>query len=121
MRGLCAATIIWVAGCVSIDGGAVELRWAIRDNAGVSLRCGEAGIETVTLVAEDEDGQLSAFPFDCEEEHGTTNFELHQGRYLFRVDPAGPGAVGVAVPNPIVAGVRDGEVTDLQVLVLRTP
>jgi hypothetical protein len=112
--------VIALCGCVPIDGGAVELRWTVRRD-GRGLSCSRAGIDTVTLLAERDGGESSAFVFDCEAGHGTTNFELAEGRYLFRIEPAGPGAADVAVPNPITAGVREGEVTDLQVLVLRVP
>jgi len=121
MRGIATATAIVLGGCVQIEGGAVELRWAIRDQDGRTRSCERTEIDTVTLVGEDEQGEPSAFVFDCDEGHGTTHFGLAEGSYLFRIEPGGPGAKGVTVPNPIVADVHEGDVTDLQVLVLRTP
>lgn len=124
MRALIAASVFTSAGCVPIDGGAVEFGWLIRDESGQGLSCEDARIAEVRLNDRDPGGEINAFDFDCDDKHGSTDFVLAEGRHLFTIEAlTAPGrpAASVAVPNPISAQVRTGEVTDLQILVMRLP
>jgi hypothetical protein len=129
MRGLVLAAAIATGGCVPIDGGAVELRWTIRDESGCSRDnndscvndCGQARITRVTLVAELDSGEVRRLDFACDAGYGSSDFALPAGRHLFYIEPGGPGATDAVVPDPISAQVHQGEVTDLQVLVIRIP
>jgi len=128
MRGLWAATAITTTGCVPIDGGAVELRWTIhnlvadeRHEEGERIDCDEAGISTLSLLVDPGSRDGPAYPFDCDDGRGSSDFDIAPGRHLFSIAPAGPRADQATVPDPISAQVREGEVTDLQVLLIRVP
>jgi hypothetical protein len=118
MRGLAAVITLWFVG----------LGWSIRRGSdtpnqreGSTMSCDDAGITKVALMDEDPEGEIRTFEFDCEDGHGSTDFVLPGGRHLFWIEPGGTGAEDVEVPNPIAAQVHKGEVTDLQILVIRTP
>lgn len=130
MRGLLAATAISATGCVPIDGGAVEVRWTIHKQEadpqqqieeGDRIGCDTADITTVSLLVDPGSAEGPTFEFDCDDGRGSSEFDISPGRHLFDIAPGGPGADVATVPGPISAVVREGEVTDLQVLLIRVP
>ena len=129
------AAILWT-GCVQIDGGAIELSWAVFDFEGEGQSCESAGISEVNLCWQAADGLSSEFvcqpeashDFDCETEQGSTAFEVPPGPTSLWIeitceqtrDRATPGSY--QVPAPIVRTVRDGEIVSLNsLLVVATP
>lgn len=128
---------LWLCGsCVQIDGGAIELSWAVRDFDGNSRSCGETGISAVSLCWQPSDGLSDQFvcqatassTFPCDRERGSTAFEVPPGPTALWIQ-VGCGEMGEAadpdtyeVPAPIVRTVRDGEVVTLNsLLIIATP
>lgn len=120
-----------MSGCVSIDGGAIEARWDLRDPDGVRLNCEQAGINQVRFAAVNQATKagdtctnVGSCYFSCEAGKGVTAFIIPEGKYaisLVAIDPAGKElgvSEGVTVPAPIVRDVRDGEVTGMNVNLL---
>lgn len=131
-RRLSALLMMTWAGCVQIDGGAVELSWAVFDFGGDGRSCEFAGISEVTLCWQAADGLSSEFAcqpgsshdFDCDTEQGSTAFEVPPGPTSLWIEvtceqtslPAAPGSY--QVPAPIVRTVRDGEIVSLSSLLI---
>ncbi|MEK6606637.1 MAG: hypothetical protein AABZ30_03150 [Myxococcota bacterium] len=128
---LLAALTGMTTACVSIDGGAIEVGWEIRGPEG-SVPCDEAGIARVRLRIDrtGDDGANSSDRLDgfrCGDGlrgSVTTDFDVAPGRYLLSIealdaggDTIGPDR-GVCVPPPIEREVKDGEVTDLDVMLI---
>ncbi len=113
------------AGCVDVNGGAVELKWSIRDAIGPS-NCGTSRLDTVDLVYSDEAAHTFKTSFPCSEPQATTLFSIPPGRYSFSIEPqcasspppAPKTEAKVTVPSPIVRDVANGELTDLKVLLI---
>jgi hypothetical protein len=131
MRLLAIAALALV-GCVEVDGGAVELSWSLRAFSGEPVECGDADVGGVRLcwreapaeraLATDCDG-AEAIEFDCDDQHGSSRFELASGRTGFLVEPTcrdgEPAAAGTyQVPAPIVRDVNEGEVVTLSSLAI---
>lgn len=133
----CAAAMAAVlgAGCVEIDGGAVELSWSLRTFGGAAVEsCGEAAIQDIRLCWEPlEDGATTTEGavcragqrrrFSCSDSSGVTGFVLDPGRTAFWIEPvcddgeaADPGTY--AVPPPIVRTVQEGKIISLTSLLL---
>jgi hypothetical protein len=127
-----------LAGCVEIDGGAIELSWTLRtfDGAAVPDSCmdesGRRIVEDVRLcwasVAEGE-SPPTACPSDtratfrCPSVHGVTGFEVAEGPTAIWIEPVctsgEPAASGsFQVPAPIVRDVVDGKVVTLNSLLV---
>jgi hypothetical protein len=116
-----------LAGCVEVDGGAVELSWSLRSFDGEPVDCGDADVRAVRLCWRAAPGGetlpaicdgAGAIDFDCGDQHGSSRFELASGRTGFLVEPlcadGEPAASGTyQVPAPIVRDVTEGEVVAL--------
>jgi hypothetical protein len=122
------------AGCVQVDGGAVELSWSLRTFEGESITsCGDAAIARVRLCwisleldgGEAQDGcrPQNSREFACGNESGITGFDLPPGRTSLFVQPicldgsaAREGTYDV--PAPIVRTVQEGKVVTLSSLLI---
>src|SRR5262249_2279527 len=77
-------------GCVSVDGGAVELAWQVRTSDAKPSDCGRQNLDRVWLclqACDDADGlcpgQTPVCPFasfPCESLRGSTSFDIAPGR-----------------------------------------
>lgn len=140
VSALCAAS----AGCVDVDGGAVELSWALRSFSGENIAtCAEGGIEEVQicwdllgdgsapqeLVCPPRDAGSSgamvpgARVFDCSDKRGVSGFEVPAGNVLFWPRPlcadGQPPADGTyLVPPPVARTVESGQVVTLNALLI---
>jgi hypothetical protein len=107
---------------VEVNGGAVELSWTIQNVRGEGRRCQDGALGAVQLHAALVEGGLeyASEAWDCDRYHGVTKFEIPEGRW--RMDLAvlcGDGAAAqVGVPDPIVRDVREGEVVQLNALLI---
>lgn len=127
-----ALIAITCSGCVQIDGGAVELSWAVFDFAGEGQSCIQAGISDVNLCWQAADGLSTGFvcedasshDFDCATEQGSTAFEVPPGRTSLWIEITCRGTEQRAiegtyqVPAPIVRTVVDGEIVSLNSLLI---
>lgn len=123
--------ILWT-GCVQIDGGAVELSWAVFDFGGDGRSCEFAGISEVNLCWQPADGLSSDFicepdashDFECVTEQGSTAFEVPPGPTSLWIEVTCAQNLQRAplesyqVPAPIVRTVRDGEIVSLSSLLI---
>lgn len=127
-----------LAACVPVDGGAVELSWSVRSSLGTSAACVRTGtvidtIGTVSLCARsctvildgacvgDVTCPIDTWP--CERGKGTTRFEVTAGRkeLWIQVGCLDGQAADVLVPEPIVRDIADGEVTQLNAVLITVP
>jgi hypothetical protein len=129
---LVAALALASSACVDIDGGAVDLSWSLFAFGGDRVSCDEAEVAAVELCwrAVPAGGTLEAscadadhLGFACDDNHGTTRFDLPAGRTAFWLEPVcrdgEPAATGTyQVPAPIVREVVDGEVVTLSSLAI---
>jgi hypothetical protein len=129
------------AGCVEVNGGAVELSWALRDFDGQPNDCESSGIEQIRICwsplgdagppgplscqVDRPDGGVERLyrAFDCEQNRGVTRFEVPPGTTALFVSPLCGGSQDptgrVEVPAPIVRTVVEGEVVTLdQILIV---
>jgi hypothetical protein len=117
-----------LAGCVDVNGGAVELSWAIRTRDGIVSGCGpqDANLATVSLCARtvttaSEKCPIEGATWDCEARHGTTRFNVQEGEKELWIEVTCPDGspANVTVPSPIVRDVAFGEVTQLDALLIQ--
>jgi hypothetical protein len=133
-----------LAGCIAVDGGAIEARWELRKGPktypkeqGQTTSCTDAGLSKIRFVlspvasgcsalgsgTDDPCAQDDRCLFDCEPHPlGTTAFVIPIGTYcmVLRGVDASTGALlteadGIISPDPVVRDVRLGELTDLSV------
>jgi hypothetical protein len=111
--------------CVDVNGGAVELRWEIRNSDGAKWDCGEAQVARVRLHAEAIAGGKSLDrSWACHEYQAATAFELTPGRYALSIEPvcggedAGPTTAMARVPEPILRDISNGNVAELNTLLI---
>jgi hypothetical protein len=118
--------------CVDVQGGAVELSWTLTKSNGDGTTCGPSGIDEVRLCMRwCDDGTIdctsgahvgcpSSWP--CERSHGTTLFDIPAGRKALWIEVSCGGDAGtgshVQVPEPIVRDIVEGEVTQLNALLI---
>ncbi len=124
-----------VAGCVQVEGGAVELSWSIRDFNDEKVECNDARIQDIRIcwqATPDENTEIEcrlSHSFPCLASRGVSEFEVDEGITAFFVQPrcsvGGQELVPVgdySVPPPIEREVSKGKVVTLnQILVLVTP
>jgi hypothetical protein len=126
--------------CVDVNGGAVELSWSIRTVEGTQSDCGSdnANIGSVSLCVRSCDVQVAGIcmhmtdtgPVDdtvcpestwsCSRLHGDTHFDIAPGpKELWITAGCDDGsAARVTVPESIVRDVVEGEVTELNALLI---
>ncbi len=120
-------------GCVAVNGGAVELYWAVRTQDAQPTDCQTEAIGTVSLCVQDCDQVSSAgctgpvrcpyASFPCDRLRGATDFSIAPGRkalYITATCVDGRPA-GVTVPEPVIREVTDGNVTELGALLIAVP
>ncbi len=123
-----------LAGCVDVNGGAVELRWEIRDINGHGVTCADSGLEQVRLRAIPVDGGGDVKCeggerckiFACAAYYGSTAFEIPAGRYSLAIEVVCPVDVdasvaegpSASVPAPIIRDISNGNVAELNTLLI---
>jgi hypothetical protein len=116
-----------LAGCVDVNGGAVEFKWEIRKDDGTGSSCDGMQVAAVRVIAEptpDSNGATTGELFDdswpCTDYKAATDFVIEPGRYAIRIEPVCPaGLEAVAtVPQPIVRDVSNGYVVELNTLLI---
>jgi hypothetical protein len=125
------------AACVQIDGGAVEISWVIRSQAGSAITdcgCADPEIAQVRLLLQGVDAAGNPIPgtapcagqaqcdFPCARQTGSTAFnipETHGGnRYRVSLEAVGTNGVPltplqVQAPAPILRDVVRGQPTEV--------
>jgi len=116
-----------LAGCVDVNGGAVEFKWEIREEDGTGSSCGVTEVDRVRVLGEptaDSNGTITGEMFDydwpCSDYKAATEFVIQPGRYAIRIEPVCRGTlVPVAtVPQPIVRDISNGYVAELNTLLI---
>lgn len=135
--------VIWIAalwaaigsaGCVEIDGGAVELSWSLRSFEGNSVgNCGDVGISRMQICWQslEDDQPLDTLAclsehsadFPCSEANGTSGFTIDPGRTAFWLEPLcenaqPPAPESYQVPPPITRQVEEGRIVTLDSLLV---
>lgn len=100
-----------VHGCTTVDGGAVEVSWNLRNVDGSGVSCVTAKVTTIDLYY--NDGPGDSFP--CEDERGVTGFIIPAGEASLKLRPGCASGTPTAfrAPPPIVRTITDGEVITL--------
>jgi hypothetical protein len=121
-----ALVLVSYAACVDVNGGAVELSWAIKKADGQPVNdCDAARISRVTLHAvpvAPTTGSELADSWSCDAFHGTTLFNIPAGQYALSItlcDGTGLTQTG-RVPAPIVRDITKGDVVELDALLIVT-
>lgn len=132
------ALLFSAAGCVSIDGGAVEASWVVATHDGRGIAdCGctcppisKIRIQLIPVAGGgDPCAGRAACQFSCNLQSGATHFDIPPGSYSVSLVPVGAdgndissGEVGTcsAGPgvDPVVRDVLRGRVTQLPALVV---
>lgn len=137
LANIISAAIFWLAGCVEVDGGAIEVGWEIRhadpQMENRRLSCLDSNFIAVRLVLEETSGTVgdpceqyscgeeNCCRFDCEPEVGITGFYIPDGVYKMSIQPIDvegkepSEAQGIIVPAPVVREVTKGDITNLGV------
>ena len=137
LLGAALAIGVASAGCVEINGGAVEVSWAIfaRDGRAITdCTCADPNIVYVRLnLVSDPDGTLqpcagvNSCRFTCGRNVGATPFMVPPGQYLMSLVPVGadgsdlpigPLAPSVEIPAPESRAVVRGQPTELEAFML---
>jgi hypothetical protein len=130
------ALLFSATGCVSIDGGAVEVSWKVvtRDGRGIA-DCGctcppipKVRLQLLPLAGgSDPCAGRAASQFSCNWQSGATRFDIPPGSYAVSLVPVGAdgnditnGAVGTCSAgggvDPVVREVIKGRVTQLDAM-----
>jgi hypothetical protein len=132
--GFSLSAIAASAGCVSVNGGAVEVAWMIfaRDGRAITdCACADPAIAYVrlNLVSDsDPDSQpcagLDSCRFSCGRQVGATPFMIAPGQYLMSLVPIGSDGVdlpsgSVESPAPESRSVVLGQPTELEAFMLK--
>jgi hypothetical protein len=143
VAGAAAATLaVASAGCVDVDGGAIEASWVLRtfDGRGISgCACASPEIARVRFVSRrlGSDGALgddvcagqSGCEFPCHSQRGATPFFVPTGRYAISIAPLDAqgapltmptGGGDVRVPAPILRDVVFGRPTQLDAVAIES-
>jgi hypothetical protein len=135
--------MLGVGGCVAVNGGAVELSWIIRESDGSQADCSDdtVNVATVALCVRScdaigpggectsssgtDDVVCPTAAFECQDHRGNTPFEIPPGRkeLWIRVSCAGTGGAtpNVTLPGSLIRDVVEGEVTELDALLITVP
>jgi hypothetical protein len=128
---------------VDVNGGAVELSWSIHKTDGTQSSCAEANLAQVALCLRScdafaaglcrrqlpdgtlvDDMQCPFVTFSCDRLHGSTAFEIPPGRKELWIRPLCANATVLAtaqVPESLLRDVTEGEVTELNALLITVP
>ena len=134
-RWVLAAVVVGMAlsACVAVDGGAVELEWTVRTEDALPTSCQTEAIATVSLCVQDCDqvtggactgAEICPYAsFSCDRLHGATGFTIPPGRKALRITAtcADGRAAQARVPEPVVRDVSEGNVTELNALLIAVP
>jgi hypothetical protein len=113
--------LVCLAGCVDVNGGAVELRWEIRNPSGQKQTCTDAKLPTVQLCAIPlAGGTTLCRTWPCSDYQGTTDFNIPAGRYALAFQPscANAGTPSAEWPAPITRDISNGNVAELNTLLI---
>lgn len=124
-------------GCVNIDGGAVELSWTVHDTSGRTVECKDIGLAEVelTCLTVPELGEAVQLEpcrtgsgtergrnaWTCGRLGGSTAFDIAPGNRQFRISAvcrSGSPAAETRYPDPILRDVVEGEVVQLNALLI---
>jgi hypothetical protein len=123
------------SGCVEIDGGSVEVSWAVftRDGRAITnCECADPAIAYIRLnLVSDPDGRAqpcagdNSCRFGCNRRTGATPFKIPAGRYLMSlvaVDSNGADLPADAVESPAAESrsVETGRPTELEAMMMGT-
>jgi hypothetical protein len=135
------------AGCVEVDGGAIEASWVLRTFDGRAISgcgCSNPEIARIRFVVQQVSPQgeapqalgadvcagQSGCEFWCHSQRGATPFFVPTGRYAISVRPLGPDfqplppgspeSAGVRVPAPILRDVEFGRPTQLDAVAIES-
>lgn len=114
------------SGCVSVDGGAIELSWSLRTTNGDVTDCATANVNEMRLfwsVEGADEGSARYDTFPCDPPRAATRFEVPPGTASIWLVPICEDGTPAAddtyeAPAPIVRSVIDGEVVTLNALLL---
>jgi hypothetical protein len=132
-RGSAVVFLFMTGACVAVNGGAVELEWTVRTDDAQPTDCQTQALATVSLCYEDCDQLVAGAcagashcpfaSFPCDRRHGATDFSIPPGRKAFSISVfCGDGRpAGVRVPEPVVRDIIDGNVTQLNALLISVP
>jgi len=121
------------AGCVGINGGAVELAWSVRTVDALPADCDMQHLATISLCVQACDDDAGAActgatmcPFDtfsCTRLRGATDFDVAPGkkRLWITVACADGSPADVFVPEAVLRDVTRGDVTELNALLISVP
>src|SRR6266568_783677 len=116
--------------CVAVNGGAVEFEWTVRTEDARPTSCTLEAIGTVSLcvqhcaqlVAGVCSGTLQCpfASFPCDRLHGATDFSIAPGRKALTITATcvDGRAAGVRVPEPVVRDITEGDVAELNALLI---
>jgi hypothetical protein len=132
---LCLPVIAAGVGCVDIQGGAVEVSWAVfaRDGRKITdCSCADPPIAYVrlNLMPDPDDGTMPCAGMDgcrfpCGRMVGATPFTIRPGDYLMSLVPVGVDGLDlspqlVQSPAPEFRSVVRGQPTELEAFMLQT-
>jgi hypothetical protein len=133
-RPLCYGSLaaVLLAGCVDVDGGAIEASWVLRtfDGRGISdCGCSQPEITRVRFVVrsvapegavgDDVCAGRPGCEFPCHRQRGATPFFVPARRYAISfapLDNQGMPLTGARVPAPILRDVEFGRATQLDAI-----
>lgn len=103
-----------VHGCTTVEGGAVEISWNLRNVDGTGVSCGAANVARIDLYVSDDFGN-GIISFPCGDERGVTRFDIAPGEAELWLAPGCEEGTPIAyrAPPPIVRTITAGEVITL--------
>ena len=126
-----ALVLLGTAACEDVKGGAVEVAWVLRSQAGYALNrcdCSDPAIERLrlTLTPTSENGALMprVYEYPCHRDRNATPFEVAPGSYEMRLvalDAHGEIPPGVVTPPPQTVKVVWGQPSSLHAQLVVVP
>jgi hypothetical protein len=118
----CVLLGLLLGGCVEVNGGAVEVAWVIQTTRGGQLdSCVPALVERMQLCRAPVGTTMETCQdWECEPFYGSTDFDIAEGAYSFRLQPLCTSGLrpGVQLPSPIVRDIVPGRVASLNALLI---
>jgi hypothetical protein len=137
LRPVLALFALAGAGCVKIDGGAVEISWVVRSAEGQAITdcsCADPPIASVRLRLRGVGGSIEgATPcegdarcaFSCQRQTGSTPFDVRETLpgEMYEISVVAVGTNGmdlpqVMTPAPILRSVTRGQATEVEAFLL---